>query len=206
MVNKALLRYPANMDISNRTSAYHKGQFSLVHLANVFPSRNLLLVETKSRESEGITELVSALALRFPLYIIAGGEWLPGYVLTRSVRRRTPEVKQILDRIHLARPFTCYQILDLLSETRPGNEPILILDFLHHFHNEDVELPVRFRVFEQCCKHLERLSLFRPVLTFVQHRPVEEYQQLFPFLISIADQIFQMDGEAATEVSQLVLF
>ena len=206
MVNKALLRYPANMDNSNRTSAYHKSQFSLVHLANVFPSRNLLLVETKSRESEGITELVSALALRLPLYIIAGGEWLPGYALTRSVRRRTPEVKQILDRIHLARPFTCYQILDLLSETRPGNEPILILDFLHHFHNEDVELPVRFRVFEQCCKHLERLSLFRPVLTFVQHRPVEEYQQLFPFLISIADQIFQMDGEAATEVSQLVLF
>jgi hypothetical protein len=85
------------------------------------------------------------------------------------------------------------------------SEPVLILDFLHHFYNEDIDQPIRYRVFEQCCKHLQHLSLFRPVFVFVQCMPTEEYRQLFPVLTSIADKVFQME-ESAIEHLQLALF
>jgi len=189
------------LDIPNSSN-----QLFLPGLATLDDSRRLLLVETLGRESEGITELIAALALRGPFYVIAGGEWLPGYALTRSLRAKTLQVKQALDHVILTRPFTCYQVLDLVSERRPGNEPILILDFLHHFYNEDVDLPVRFRVFEQSCKQLQRLSLFRTVLVFAQRMPVEHYQRFFSLLTSIADETFQMDGETASKPTQLALF
>lgn len=185
---------------------HSSNQLSLAGLATVCDSRRLLLVETPGRESEGFTELIAALSLRGPFYVIAGGEWLPGYALTRSLRAKTLQVKQALDHVILARPFTCYQVLDLLDETRPGSEPIMILDLLHHFYNDDVDLRVRFRVFEQACKHLQRLSLFRPVLVFVQRASVEYYQKFFSLLTSLADETFQMDEELTSNSVQPALF
>ena len=166
----------------------------------------LLLVETDGRPSEGITELFAALALRGPFYAIAGGEWLPTYALVRSLRHRTPAIQQVLSRIRLARPFTCYQVLDLLSDIRPERDPILVLDFLHHFHNPDIELSVRRRVLEQCCRHLERLSLSRALLVFVQAMQTEEYRNFLPILTGAADEILQAAEAPGEEVLQPVLF
>jgi len=166
----------------------------------------LLLVETKERPSEGIVELFAALALRGPFYAIAGGEWLPTYALVRSLRRRTPAIQQILGRIRLARPFTCYQVLDLLTDIRPERDPVLMLDFLHHFHNPDIPISVRRRVLEQCCRRLERLSLARPLLVFVQTLETEEYRDFFPMVAKTADEIFQTAERPGEEAPQPVLF
>lgn len=169
-------------------------------------SRRLVLLETAGREGEAITELVAELALRGPLYVIAGGEWLPAYSLSRSIRRRTVQVKESLARVRLARPFTCYQLQDLLAQTRPESEPVLILDFLHHFYNPDIDLPVRRRTFQQCCGHLQRLSFSRPTLVFAEKLNTEEYGQFFPPLASIADGVFIVEGEIPREPSQLTYF
>lgn len=194
------------MDTFEIQIAQFQEQISPVLLADLCSSRRLLLVKTAGREVEGITELVVALALRGPLNVIAGGEWLPGYALTRAVRRRTLEVKQTLGRVQLTRPFTCYQVLDLLDATRPGDAPILILDFLHHFHNEDVDLPVRLRVFEQCCKHVQRLALFRPVLVFARDAPAQEYEHMVARLAAIADEVLQVDRTTTIDAHQPALF
>jgi hypothetical protein len=178
---------------------------SLPGLVTVCDPRRLLLVETPDRESDGTTELLTTLALRGPFHVIAGGEWLPGYTLALCLRARTLQVKQALDHVILTRPFTCYQVLDLLINTRPGNEPLLILDFLHHFYNDDVDLPVRLRVFEQSCKYLEQLSLFRTVLVFAERLSVPLYQHFFSILASLADETFQME-EPASESAQLAFF
>jgi hypothetical protein len=121
---------------------------------------HLLLIETGERPSEGITELFAALALRGPFYAIAGGEWLPTYALARALRRRTAAIQQVLGRVRLARPFTCYQLLDLLTDIRPERDPVLVLDFLHHFHNPDIARHVRQRV-EQAAAPGAPLSFFR---------------------------------------------
>ncbi len=166
----------------------------------------LLLVETDGRASEGITELFAALALRGPFYAIAGGEWLPTYALVRSLRRRTPAIHQIMERIRLARPFTCYQVLDLLTGIRPEHDPVLVLDFLHHFYNPDIPVSVRQRVLEQCCKRLESLSLVRPLLVFVQAMETEEYRGFFPLVAGMADEILQAVEAPGEATFQPVLF
>jgi hypothetical protein len=166
----------------------------------------LLLIETAGRQSEGITDLFAALAMRGSFYAIAGGEWIPTYALVQSIRRRTPDVKQILGRVRLARPFTCYQVLDLLEEIRPERDPILILDFLHHFYNPDIQPSVRRRVLEQCCRHLQHLALSRSLLVFAQQMQTEEYAQFFPMLAAAADDILQTDEPPDAQDSQLSFF
>jgi hypothetical protein len=169
------------------------------------PAR-LRLIETAGRQSEGITELFAALALRGSFYAIAGGEWIPTYALVQAVRRRTTDVQQVLGRVRLARPFTCYQVLDLLEDIRPEHDPILVLDFLHHFYNPDIHPPVRWRVLEQCCKHLQRLALLRPLIVFAQRLPTEEYTQFFPLVAAAADEVLRMDEMPAAEEVQLSFF
>ncbi len=166
----------------------------------------LRLIETAGRQNEGITELFAALALHGSFYAIAGGEWLPTYALVQSIRRRTPDIKQILGRVRLARPFTCYQVLDLLEETRPERDPILILDFLHHFYNPDIQLPVRQRVLEQCRKHLQRLALSRSLLVFVQEMQTEEYERFLPVLTAAADEVLHMQEAFDEQDAQLAFF
>ena len=169
------------------------------------PAR-LRLIEIKGRQNEGITELFATMALRGPFYAIAGGEWLPTYALVQSIRRRTPEVKEILGRVRLARPFTCYQVLDLLEDVRPERDPILVLDFLHHFYNPDIQPGVRKRVLEQCCRQLQRLSLSRSLLVFVEQMRTEEYASFYPLVAAIADDVLQTDEVPNPEDGQLALF
>jgi hypothetical protein len=169
------------------------------------PAR-LRLIETAGRQNEGITELFATLAMRGSFYAMAGGEWLPTYALVHSVRRRTLKVQEVMGRVRLARPFTCYQVLDLLEETRPERDPILILDFLHHFYNPDIPPDVRRRVLEQCCRHLQRLALARPLIVLVQQMPTEEYKLFFPLVAAAADDILQTDPPPAVVDPQLSLF
>ncbi len=169
------------------------------------PSR-LLLIETESRPGEGITELFVSLALRGPFYAIAGGEWLPTYALVHSLRRRTLAIHDILGRIRLARPFTCYQLLDLLADIRPERDPVLVLDFLHHFYNPDIPIEVRQRVLGQCCRCLERLALTRPLLVFMQVLDTDEYRGFFPLVERTADEVVQAAGPEAASALQPALF
>ena len=139
------------------------------------PSRRLTLVVAERYERENITELIAALCMRGPLYVLAGSDWLPGYGLTRLIRHQTHEVRQTLKHVRMARAFTCYQLLDLIANLRPNDEPLLILDFLNTFLNDDIPLPVRFRVLRQCCEHLQRLAFRKPAVILVQERSVEDY-------------------------------
>jgi hypothetical protein len=159
------------------------------------PSRRLVLVVTTNPERENITELIAALCLRGALYVVAGCDWLPGYGLTRLIRHKTHEVKQTLNRVRIARAFTCYQLLDLVAGIRPDDEPLLILDFLNTFHNDDIPLPVRFRLLRQCCGHLQRLAFRKPVAVLVQERPVQDYAAFYPILAQSADEILHMEPE-----------
>jgi hypothetical protein len=166
----------------------------------------LLLIETEGRPSEGLTELFAAMAMRGSFYAIAGGEWLPTYALACSLRRRTTAICDVLDRVRLARPFTCYQLLDLLTDIRPERDPVLVLDFLHHFHNPDIPIDVRRRVLRQCCKCMEYLALVRPLVVFVQALQTDEYRSFFSIIENIADEVLQAPAARPVEVLQPALF
>ncbi len=167
--------------------------------------RHLLLVATAGRETEKIIELIAALALRGPLHLVAGSEWLPAYGLTNAIRQSTVEVKRALERVRLARAFTCYQLLDLLAEARPDKDPLLVLNLLDNFYSPDIPLPVRLRVLSQCNGHLQRLSIYKPVAILIQETPAVEYRQFHALLAAIADEIIQA-GTEPDEFTQPTLF
>jgi hypothetical protein len=121
---------------------------------------HLLLVETIGKERDRITNLIVQLALHGPFNLIAGDEWLPDRdTLMRLVRRYTLNIEETLDNPRLRRPMTCLQLLDLLMEADKGNRPTLITNFLHHFHNDDVELSLRI-VFLNNAVNTQNVSRF----------------------------------------------
>ena len=162
------------------------------------PSPHLQLIITVGHERQRITELIAAAALRGPLCIIAGSEWIPSYSVARSVRQSTVEVEGILSHVQLARAFTCYQLLDLLASTRGNGRPILVLDFLHTFFSPDIPLPVRIRTLQACCHHLRRLSLHQPVTVFALREADRDYDIFCALLSASMDEVLQPAAGEAT--------
>ena len=79
-------------------------------------------------------------------------------------------LKQALARISLARAFTCYQMLTLLSETPAiPHQPTLALDLLATFYDESVQAADALHLLENCLADLRRLSAQAPVM--VSARP-----------------------------------
>lgn len=168
---------------------------------------HLRIVETIGRERKAITELIVQLALLGPFNLIAADEWVPDRdTLYRAIRRHTLQIEETLDRPSLVRPMTCLQLLDALMESDRQDKPTLILNFLHHFYNADVELSLRDRVLEQCCQYVNRLSLSSPVVALVPRLETEEYRRFFPVLASVATEIISAKEDQIAEPTQGLLF
>jgi len=168
---------------------------------------DLTLIETEGKERERATEVITQLALRGPFNLIAGDEWLPDRdTLYRSVRRHTLDVEDALERPKLMRPMTCLQLLDLLMEADLQNRPTLILNFLHHFYNDDVKLSLRDRILEQCCQYIKRLSFSNSVVVLVPHLCTEDYKRFFPLLAAIANETIPVQDHPEEKALQGTLF
>ena len=168
---------------------------------------HLLVVQTAGKAHKEIIELITQWVLRSPFYLIAAGDWLPDHDdLRYSVFRYTHAINETLDNMKLVRARTCFQLLDLLKNADQQNKPVLILDFLHHFYNEDVELFTRDEILEQCCQYTKRLSLSNPVAVLVPKFDTEDYRRFFPVLAAVAHEIIEPEQPAQTSMSQGILF
>lgn len=182
----------------------------LVRVAHWIPSYrlgSLRVMETDGKENRMLTELIVQLALRGHYNLIAVDEWLPDRdTLYRSVRRHTLNIEETLANPSIKRPMTCLQLLDLLMEADMQNKPTLILNFLYHFYNNDVELSLRDRVLLKCCNYAKRLSLCNPVVVLVRRLHSEEYERFFPVLANTADEIIPAAEQSPMEAVQGSLF
>ena len=171
-------------------------------------ARGLLVIQTVGKEREAILELITQWVLRSSFHLIAAGDWLPDHDdLRYSVFRYTNAINETLDHMSLVRARTCFQLLDLLKEADKQNKPVLILDFLHHFYNEDVELFARDEILEQCCQFTKRLSLSNPVAVLVPKLDTEDYRRSFPILAAVANEVIEPEqAPSQTTVSQGRLF
>jgi hypothetical protein len=169
-------------------------------------SRQVTVVITADRETGKVTELIEALVLRGSLYLMAGSDWIPAYALARSIRRKTLRVKEILDGLRLARAFTCYQMRALLESAPPDRDPLLVLDIMNTFFDQDIPVETRLRVFGQCCQYLQRLAVYRPVAVLAQPKlPASDYEQFYALLAAITSQVVHV-GAASGQVMQPALF
>ena len=210
MVNKSLSGYPVSMHTySNVPKHLHinKRAESSAHWLQPYHLGQLLLVKTNDRDPKAIIELITHWVLRGSFYLIAAGEWLPHHDdLRYSIYRYTSAINEVLENLVLARPFTCYQLLDLLMEVDKYNRPVLILDTLHLFYDPNVELSLRDSVLEKCCHYVRRLSFSTPVALLVRDVAGDEYARFFPVVAAMADDIIESEKNPSSQASQIALF
>lgn len=121
-------------------------------------------------DQEAILELVARLALSGPVRLVVGGNQFDAHHLARLVRRQTTRLDETLERLELARPFTCYQTITLLEQTA-GDMPLVCLDLLATFYDDAVTLPERARLTHTAVAHLRRCRAQVPVLVTLRPPP-----------------------------------
>jgi hypothetical protein len=163
------------------------------------------LILTRDRARESKTNLIANLILNGPLFVVSGDEWLPAFILPRIVRGRTTQIKEIMDRLYTVRASTCYRLFDSLANIPSKGEPILILDFLHTFYDEDIPLRVRLFQLRECCRELARLAFYRPIIVTIQEMEAKDYEKLIPALSPIADRTLTLEPELE-QIKQSALF
>jgi hypothetical protein len=172
---------------------------------DIIEKRGLALILTQDRARKSKTDLIANLILNGPLFIVSGDEWLPSFILPRIVRGQTTGIREIMNRLHSVRASTCYRLFDSLANIPSKGEPILVMDFLHTFYDDDIPLRTRLFRLRECCRELKRLAFYRPVIVMVQEMEGENYEKFIPALSPIADKTFTLEPETEL-IKQPVLF
>lgn len=130
-----------------------------------------LLLAPRPLRQELVTELAARLALVGPLRVLDCGNSFAAHALARHLRRRSAQITPLLQRIQVARAFTCYQVVTLLAETAaataspPGaGWPVLVPELLSTFLDESLPLLNRRRLLQAALLHLQQLSRQGPVV------------------------------------------
>jgi hypothetical protein len=140
-----------------------------------------LLLILPSEKSKVILNLAAQLALKSPLCVLDGGNQFNVYSVVRTLRQHALHLTSILENILVARAFTCYQMTALLSNRPRTNIPLLVLDLLETFYDENVAYQECRRLLQICIEHLRRLSQNTSVLVSV-HPPRQICIQRSTFL------------------------
>lgn len=114
-------------------------------------------------DEQPVLDVIARLARRSPVQVIVGGNRFDAHHLARIIRRQTVHLEQTLERIQQARPFTCYQAIKLLAETR-ATTPLVVLDMLTTFYDENISDAESARLAKIAVGHLQRLGQGAPVL------------------------------------------
>lgn len=156
-------------------------------------TNRLVVVAAPQGGGQLMLELAARLALEGPLQVLDGGNQFNAYPVARLIRRHTPELTAALQNVSLARGFTCYQMAALLAECTAGVNPVLVLDLLSTFYDENVPMVEARRLLAACIHQLQRLSLTAPVV--VGARPTNELnpgrRPLFEQLVAAATQVWE---------------
>lgn len=125
----------------------------------------LLALLAPRAAGETMLLLSARLAARGPLRVLDAGNRFNAYAVARTLRRMDcPDLDAALERVRVARAFTCYQVAALLSQTPSLPGPTLVIDFLDTFYDQSVGPGERRRLLDMCLGHLQRLSGAAPVV------------------------------------------
>jgi hypothetical protein len=156
---------------------------------------------------ESMMSMLSNLALRGRVIVIDGGNRFDGYALARALRRRTHQVQPALKQVLLSRAFTCYQMVAVLADLPADGTPVIVLDMLSTFLDENVNLNKRKRLLDTSLNLLRRISEGAPVAVWVRarHAAGDEDRQLLIPLLEAAHDVWELQAPEAP-VHQLPLF
>lgn len=156
------------------------------------PQRWILLIGPRAMAASILASLVR-LAGRGSLSVLDCGRQFDATVVARAARGRS----ELADRIQIQRAFMCDEAANLLKRTPSGQGPILILDLLNTFYDENVQMGRRRFLLESCIQQLERLSR-GPGLAVSVHPPHDSSDAipLFERLCSVAPEVLSYETPA----------
>lgn len=162
------------------------------------------LVVLQAPPLEVMTTIVARLALAGPVYVLDTGNRYDAYGVARLVRRHTIELDQTLSRIHLARAFTCYQVVALFEQLPDVAVPHVIYDLTVTFEDEGVPLGESYRLLALVLERLQCLRRSAPVVASLRPPRRPQRRGLLRAVVDLADHVFAW--ESAPGVTQPTLF
>lgn len=142
-------------------------------------------------------DLIARLACRGSLRLLDGGNRFAlhkcSLAIARNLGQRSVDLPKILERIQLARAFTCYQMVTLLKETPSQATPTLVLDMLSTFYDENVSAAESQRLLQACITNLQRLNRLAPVAISAQPGPDGARPELLQALQAAAEQYWTLE-------------
>ena len=169
------------------------------------PGRLVLLEAPRSLLRQQLAEWTARQAAGGAVRVLDCGNSFYAYGVTRALRRRTAQLQAALERISLARAFTCYQVVELLAQTQPGSAPTLVLDLADTFQDDSVGLGERRRLFWNCTQRLRMLKRSTALLVSLSPQHVLD-EKMLQQLESSADEIWQVQPPQAGPVLQPALW
>jgi hypothetical protein len=159
---------------------------------------NLIISPPRNR----LLAAIVYLACNAQITVLDCGRQYDSSIVARAAHGRT----EIIDRIKIQRAFICHEAVKLLEQTPIGKTPILILDFLSTFYDENVRMSTRKFLLENSLRHFHRLSFGAGLAVSVYLPPAsDEAIYLFERLQSAAPRVLTYESSSNTS-SQLSLF
>jgi len=159
------------------------------------PKHLHLLIHPNPGTSRLLLDLAASLALRGPLEVLDGGNCFNIYTVAQALRRGGADVRRALGRIQVARAFTCYQMAAMVCQepvkaTTPEEAaPLMVLDFLNTFQDENVSLSERKRLLRSSLPALRQRCQAAPILVSIR-KEVPEFMEM---LVEAADDIWRAE-------------
>jgi len=178
------------------------------HIFPIPTAGKISLVVAPRTVVSSFMSMVTSLALRGRVLVVDGGNCFDGYGLARALRGQTHEIEAALKQVWLSRAFTCYQMVAMLAELPVDGTPLIVLDMLSTFLDENVNFAKRQRLLESSLNLLRRISQGAPVAVWARARTAStntEDQQLLAPLLETARDVWQLEAPE-TPVHQLPLF
>jgi hypothetical protein len=135
--------------------------------------------------------------------LLDAGNCFDGYGLARQLRQQTSYWRQALERVSVARAFTCYQVETLLSESLSDLSPVLVLNLLDTFYDENVKLAERLRLLDISLAELRRLCRLASVAVSASQPKPGQAGELLELLTAAAGQVWSYEEPQPVEPLRL---
>ena len=125
-----------------------------------------------------LMSMLAVLALRGRVIVVDGGNCFDAYSLARALRRRTHQIQPALKAVQLSRAFTCYQMVAMLAELPVDGTPVIVLDLLSTFLDENVNFSKRQRLLDSSLNLLRQISEGAPLAACTAGRMPKESSRI----------------------------
>lgn len=167
------------------------------------PRQLHLVIAPHRAQRQMMTILTARLALTGSVRLLDAGNCFDGYGLARQLRQQTSYWQPALERVSVARAFTCYQVETLLSESVADFSPVLVLNLLDTFYDENVKLAERMRLLEVSLVELKRLCRVASVAVSTCLPTRDQPGELLEILSRAAGQVWSYEEPQLAEPLRL---